>query len=197
MPPLPGAHQISVQAGLCFRARMMACSRPPPPTTRIFITVLPYAASVMEQPQPAESHGDAVLVAGVDDLLVPDGPAGLDDGGDAAAAGPLDVVPKGEECVRPQADAGDVAEVLLLFLGGQGLGRAADGLGQDVFPDDVLGGVPDVDVDGVVPVGLGHVVPEGQVQHLVHVAQLPVVGLLAGQAGAVDAALLAGAHADG
>src|SRR5699024_6646716 len=86
----------------------------PPPTTRIFITVLPYAASVMEQPQPAESHGDAVLVAGVDDLLVPDGPAGLDDGGDAAAAGPLDVVPKGEECVRPQAAAGDVAGVLLL-----------------------------------------------------------------------------------
>src|SRR5699024_2790119 len=127
MPPLPGAHQISVQAALCFRARTRACSRPPPPSTRIFITALPNAASVMEQPQPAESHGDAVLVAGVDDLLAPDGPAGLDDGGNTAAAGPLDVVPKGEECVRPQADAGDVAEVLLLFLGGQGLGLAGEG----------------------------------------------------------------------
>ena len=33
----------------------------------------------MEQPQAAEGHGDAVLVAGVDDLLVADGAAGLDD----------------------------------------------------------------------------------------------------------------------
>ena len=46
-------------------------------------------------------------------------------------------------------------------------------------------------------IGLCHIVTEGQVQHLVHVAQLPVVGLLTGQTGAVDAALLAGTHADG
>src|SRR5699024_12509143 len=125
MPPLPGAHQISVQAGLFFSARMMACSRPPPPTTRIFIVVLPCAASVMEQPQPAEGQGNAVLVAGVDDLLVPDGAAGLDDGGHAAAAGALDGVPKREEGVRPQAHARAMAEVLLLLLRGYGLGAAS------------------------------------------------------------------------
>ena len=34
----------------------------------------------MEQPDAAECHCDAVLVAGVDDLLVADGAAGLDDG---------------------------------------------------------------------------------------------------------------------
>ena len=56
---------------------------------------------VMEQPQAAEGHGDAVLVAGIDDLLVADGAAGLHDGGHAGAAGTLDVVAEGEECVRP------------------------------------------------------------------------------------------------
>ena len=61
--------------------------------------------SVMEQPDAAERHGDAVLVAGVNDLLVADGAAGLDDGRHAGAAGTLDVVAKGEERVRAQADA--------------------------------------------------------------------------------------------
>ena len=37
MPPLPGAAKISVARGLFFRLLMMACSRPPPPTTKIFI----------------------------------------------------------------------------------------------------------------------------------------------------------------
>ena len=83
------------------------------------------------------------------------------------------------------------------FSSGQRLGLGGEGLGPHVVADDILGGVADVDVDGVVPVGLGHVVAEGQIQHLGHVAQLPVVGLLARQAGAVDAALLTGTHADG
>ena len=56
----------------------------------------------MEQPQAAEGHGDTVLVTGVDDLLVADGAAGLDDGGHAGAAGALDVVAKGEECIGAQ-----------------------------------------------------------------------------------------------
>ena len=33
----------------------------------------------MEQPDAAECHGNAVLVAGVDDLLIADGAAGLHD----------------------------------------------------------------------------------------------------------------------
>ena len=44
----------------------------------------------MEQPQAAEGHGDAVLVAGIDDLLVADGAAGLHDGSHAGAAGALE-----------------------------------------------------------------------------------------------------------
>ena len=43
MPPLPGAHQISPQSGLFFNALMMACSRPPPPTTNIFLAILQHS----------------------------------------------------------------------------------------------------------------------------------------------------------
>ena len=121
----------------------------------------------MEQPQAAEGHGDAVLVAGVDDLLVADGAAGLHDGGHAGAAGALDVVAEGEEGVRAKADTGHLAEVGLLFLGGQRLGLAGKGLSPDVITNDILRGIADVNINGVVAVGLCHIVAEGQIQHLV------------------------------
>ena len=104
----------------------------------------------MEQPDAAECHGNAVLVAGVDDLLIADGAAGLDDGGHAGAAGALDVVTEGEESVRTKAHAGHLAEVSLLFLGGQRLGLAGEGLGPDIITDDVLRGIADVNINGVV-----------------------------------------------
>ena len=58
---------------------------------------------MMEQPQAVEGHDDAVLVAGGDHLIVPDGAARLHNGADARTAGPLDVVPEGEEGVGAQA----------------------------------------------------------------------------------------------
>ena len=63
----------------------------------------------MEQPDAAERHGNAVLIAGVNDLLVADRAAGLDNGGHTGAAGTLDVVAKGEEGIRAQADTGNMA----------------------------------------------------------------------------------------
>ena len=59
----------------------------------------------MEQPDAAEGHRDVVLVAGVDDLLVADGAAGLDDGGHAGTAGALDVVAEGEEGIAAQRNS--------------------------------------------------------------------------------------------
>ena len=78
----------------------------------------------MEQPDAAERHGNAVLIAGVNDLLVADRAAGLDNGGHAGAAGTLDVVAKGEEGIGTQADTGNMAQVLFLFLRRSGV-RAA------------------------------------------------------------------------
>ena len=57
--------------------------------------------------------------------------------------------------------------------------------------------VGDIDVDGVVPVGAADVVHELEAQDLGMLAQPPDVRLVAGQTGAVDAALLAGPHTDG
>ena len=116
----------------------------------------------MEQPQAAEGHGDAVLVAGVDDLLVADGAAGLHDSGHAGAAGALDVVTKGEESIRTKAHTGHLAEVSLLFLGGQRLGLAGEGLGPDIITDDVLRGIADVNINRVIAVGLGDILAERQ-----------------------------------
>ncbi len=95
----------------------------------------------MEQPDAAERHGDAVLIAGVNDLLVADRAAGLDNGGHAGAAGTLDVVAKGEEGIGAQADTGNMAQILFLFLRGQGCGLLGEGLGPDIVADDILGGV--------------------------------------------------------
>ena len=104
----------------------------------------------MEQPQAAEGHGDAVLVTGINDLLVTDGTAGLHDGGHAGATGTLDVVAKGEEGVGAQAHAGDLAQVFLLFLGGQRGGLLGEGLGPDIVADDILRGIADVNINSVV-----------------------------------------------
>ena len=53
----------------------------------------------MEQTDTGHGHGDPILVAGIDDVLVTDAAAGLGHVFHAAAMGPFDVVPKGEEGV--------------------------------------------------------------------------------------------------
>ena len=78
----------------------------------------------------------------------------------------------------------------------RGWGLREDGLPravrQQVFPF-----VGEVHVDGVVPVRTADVLRKGQGQNRRVLAQPPVVRLHARQAGAVDAALLARAYADG
>ena len=86
----------------------MGQSSPPSPA-------LPKDLLMVEQAQTAKGHGNAIFVAGVNDLLVADGTAGLDDGSHAAAAGALDVVAEREECVAAQTNAGHLAEPFLLL----------------------------------------------------------------------------------
>ena len=57
--------------------------------------------------------------------------------------------------------------------------------------------VGDIDVDGVVPVRAADAVHKLEAQYLGMLAQPPGIRLASGQPGAVDAALLACAHADG
>ena len=151
---------------------------------------------MVEQAQAAKCHGNAVFVAGVNHLLVADGTAGLDNGGHAAAVRALNVVAEGEKRVAAQANAGDLAQPFFLLSLGQRFGLTGKGFSPNIVADHVFRRIADVNINGVVAVGFGNIVAERQIQHLGHMAQLPVVGLLAGQTGAVDAALLARAHAD-
>ena len=131
-------------------------------------------------------------------MIVADGAAGLRHVGNAAAVGALDVVAKGEEGVAAKRHAAHTGEIFLLFLRRQRLGAH----GEEVLPDLVAQHVAafligEVEVDGVVALGAGKGGTELQSQHLGMMPQLPEVGLVAGQTGAVYARLLPRAHADG
>ena len=59
---------------------------------------------MMEQAYTCKRHGYAILVAGVDNIVVAYAASSLCDILYAALVGTLDVVAKGEEGIRPQAD---------------------------------------------------------------------------------------------
>ena len=109
----------------------------------------------------------------------------------------LDVVAEGEEGVGAEGDAADLFEPGALFL----LGEDGRLLGEDALPvirlEEVAPLAADVDVDGVVAVRAAHIILEREAEDLRALAQEPAVRLVAREARAVDAALLAGADADG
>ena len=101
----PAEHRSLPPWGSSLSARMTACSRPPEPTTRIFIrtSITPHNELVLvfEVTHAGEYHGNAGFITGFDAVLVPDGAARLNDGGDAAACGqPPHSQSEGEECIR-------------------------------------------------------------------------------------------------
>src|SRR5699024_10922431 len=133
MPPLPGQAKISVTCGFSRSFLMMACSRPPPPTTRSFINVprisqISENCLVMEQADTCERHHKPVLVAAVDNNVVSNRTAGLDDVRNTAAARALDVVVKREESVRTERNVVELRKPRLLFFCGQRLGAGLKGI---------------------------------------------------------------------
>src|SRR2546429_8074104 len=98
VPPLPGATKIFCTRGLWARRHPIACSLPPEPTTRIFMSS--GQASMPEMPHACEHHGKSKLVRGRDHLVVAHASAGLDDGLRACSGDHFHAVAKREECVR-------------------------------------------------------------------------------------------------
>src|SRR5699024_10000670 len=119
-------------------------------------------------------HGDVVLVAGGDDVVVPDGAAGLGDDRHTGLVGPLDVVPEGEEGVTAQGHAGQAVQPGPALLPGKDLGLFGEELLPGTVGQHVHVLVADVHVDGVVPVGPADARLKGQVQYLGALAQVPV-----------------------
>ena len=152
---------------------------------------------MVEQADAGKRHGDTVLVAGGDDMVVTYRAAGLCDIGYTALVGAFDVVAEGEEGVRAQRYAGQCVQPGTFLFAGQHFRL----LGEELLPyavgQYVVVVVTDVYVDGVVTVGAADFLYPGQVQYLRVLAQVPDVGLVSCQTGTVDAALLAGSDADG
>lgn len=152
---------------------------------------------MVEQADAGKRHGDTVLVAGGDDMVVTYRAAGLCDIGYTALVGAFDVVAEGEEGVRAQRYAGQCVQPGTFLFACQHFRL----LGEELLPyavgQYVVVVVTDVYVDGVVTVGAADFLYPGQVQYLRVLAQVPDVGLVSCQTGTVDAALLAGSDADG
>src|ERR1700722_17267895 len=95
VPALPGATKTCCTRGDCAHFHASACSRPPPPTIRIFML----GALVAEMAHSGEHHGDAVLVGCRNHLGVTARAAGLDDRCDTEFGKHVQAVPEREKCV--------------------------------------------------------------------------------------------------
>src|SRR5258705_13437092 len=89
VPALPGATSTSRTDAAAAQTQARACSRPPLPTTRIFIRD---PALMPEMAQARVHHGHAVCIGGRDYFGVALGATGLDDGGNALGRGDVDTV---------------------------------------------------------------------------------------------------------
>lgn len=151
---------------------------------------------MMEQAQAGHGHGDIVFIARFDDIVVADRAAGLGDVVDAAAMGPFNVVAKGEEGIAAQGYAVELGDPGFLFFPCERFRFFREQVLPDAVGQDVFVVIGDVDVDGVVTVRTADIVAERQVQDFRVLAEPPDIGLVAGQARAVDAGLLASTDAD-
>ena len=111
--------------------------------------------------------------------------------------GTLNVVPKGEESIAAQSHPSLLTEPCLLFLPGQAFRLPGKEPLPAAFCQYFLRFIGKVYVNGIVPVGTADFLHKGKSQHLGVLPQQPLVCLVPGQAGAVNAALLPGTDADG
>src|SRR6185295_20144506 len=100
VPPLPGATNTFCTFGLCASFHAIACSRPPEPMTRIFM-------SVAEVPHAREYHRDAAFVGRADHFGIAHAAPGLDHGHGARVDHRIESVAEREKGVRGDDRAGD------------------------------------------------------------------------------------------
>ena len=143
----------------------------------------------------AQNH--AVFVTGGNDVVIPDGTAGLCDILDTGLSGPLHIITKGEESVGAAGNAALLGNPGLFLLGSQHLRLDFKGLLPDAISQHVFILIGDIHVDGIVPVGPANAIHKLQAQHLGMLPQEPVIRLTAGQPGTVNPGLLSCAYADG
>ena len=152
---------------------------------------------MVEQTHAGECHGNAVLVASVDNMVIANATASLGHILDTALVSTLDVVAEGEEGIATETYIGVLSQPLLHFLLGERFGTLGEELLPFAIAQNILALGTDVDINGVVAVGTTDTGYEGEVHHLGMLTQPPDVGLIASQTGAMDTALLTGTDTDG
>ena len=117
---------------------------------------------MVEQTNVCERHGDAVLVASLDDIIVTDATASLSYVLYATLVSTLDVVAEWEEGIATEANACILSNPSFLLLTGQWLRL----LCEELFPNTILKYVfplvRDIDIDGVVAVGTANLLLESE-----------------------------------
>lgn len=152
---------------------------------------------MVEKTNAGEGHGNIVFVAGEDHIVIAHRTACLCDIFDATLVGALNIVAKGEECVRTEADIGVLTYPVFFLIHGERLRLAGEELLPYSVPQDIIVLLTDVDINGVVAVGATDIVHPREIEHLLVLAKPPCIGLITGQTSAMYAALLSGTDADG
>ena len=153
---------------------------------------------MMEQTHTCEGHGNAILVAGHNDMIIAYGTTCLSNVLNTTLVGTLDIVAKGEESITAKAHLGVLGNPLFFLGQGKHLGLLSEELLPCAITQYVIVLIlRDIHVDSVIAVGTTDAWLEGQVEHLGMLAQPPDVGLLTSQTGAVDTALLTSTDTDG
>ena len=151
---------------------------------------------MMEKSDSGEAHDHIVLVACLDDHIVPLGSAGLCDVLYTALTSSLDIVSEGEECIGATNNICIFSKPCLLFLSCK-YGRllSEDGL-PGTLGKNILILIADVEVDSIVTVSSLDGVEELETEDLGALAKEPVVSLASGKPGAVDSGLLSRSDTD-
>jgi len=81
---------------------------------------------MVEEAGAGEGHDQAILITGLDDDVIADGAAGLDDITDSTTLGAVDAVPEREESVGAEGDPTLLRQPFRFFRGGQALRRRGE-----------------------------------------------------------------------
>lgn len=150
----------------------------------------------MEEANVSKRHSDAVLVAGINNMIVTDTTACFCYVFNTTLMSTLNIVAEWEESITTYRYTLVLGNPSLLLLAGQWLRLLCKELLPNAVLQYILPLIGDIDIDGIVAVGTTDLLLKRQVHYLRTLAQPPLISLRTSQTGTVDTALLAGTDTD-
>ena len=152
---------------------------------------------MVEETYTCECHGYAILVAGLDHIVIAHRTARLGNKLYAALVRTLYVVAEGEESIAAQCHLGILGYPFLLLFAGEHLWLLLEKHLPCAFAQYIIIVVADIHVDSIVAVGTAYAINKWKVHDFRMLAQPPYICLVASQACAVNTALLTSTDANG